>query len=131
MIDPPRHCGECAVFALLEDVIRSALQGGLGQPMRVPEALPPRVLGKRTDLTSFHDETRLQQAGIERLAKVRATLYGRLAAIDRARKGITAIARDGDGVATAVQVEVRHQCGIIAKETKRARETLAGTGLHR
>jgi len=121
------------MFAVVRDAVTFALlQGGLGQvltgqPIQAREALPPPTPGGGHHLA----RGRTGQAGIERLAKVRATLYGRLAAIDVARKAITAIARDGDGVSTAVQVEIRHHCGVIAKQAKKARETLAGTGLAR
>lgn len=132
MADAPQRCGDCAVFALLEDVIRSALlQGSLGRSIQAHQAIPPRVLGNWSDQTSLQSERRLRQAGIERVAKVRGSLYGCLDAIDAARKAITAIARDGDGMTTAAQVEVRHRCGVIGKQAKKARETLAATGLRR
>jgi len=124
MADPPRHCGDCAVFALLRDVVTAALlRGSLvlpGQPIQAREALPAPGGGHHV----IRDPA-------ERLVKVKGTLYGCLATIDGARKGITAIARDGDGMTRAAQLEIRHHCGIIEKQAKKARETLAGTGLCR
>lgn len=129
-IGAPRRCADCLAFGLLRDAVASALLRGslgqvlTGQPIQAHQALAPRV-------PSGGHTGQVGRDPIKRLAKVRGSLQGRLAAIDGARKAITGIVRDGEGVATAVQVEVRHQCGIIAKETQRARETLAGTGLHK
>jgi len=134
MADAPQDCRGCPALAVLRDAVTLALlRGGLGQVLTgipssesnegqspAPSSGQRAIAGRRTG-----------QAGIERVAKVRATLYGRLAAIDVARKRITAIARDGDGMTTAVQVEIRHRCGIIARETQRAREVLAATALSR
>lgn len=134
MADVPQDCRGCPALAVLRDAVTLALlQGGLGQvltgqPIQAHEALPSpapssghrAIAGGRTG-----------QAGIDRLAKVRVTLYGHLAAIDVARKGITAAARYGDGVPKAVWVEILHHTAIIEKQAKKAREILAATSLRK
>lgn len=58
-------------------------------------------------------------------------LYGCLATIDGARKGITAAARDGQGLSKAAMIELLHHTGAIQKQVRKARELLAGTALRR
>lgn len=124
LADAPPHCGDCAVFALLEDVIRAALlQGSLGRPIQAREAVRPSAGGGHRGMAGGRTG---RAENDERVARIRGAMHGCLATIEDARRAISRAARFGDGVPTATMIEILHATGVIQKEVQKGREALAG-----